>query len=534
MVLKFIRRRPWDVWNVAAPWGDRPSIHRHLVARLEGAETSLSRSNVSLPDEEKVVQQSGGGLRWVAGALDGVVSHHIGNGDPQVIAGLILKALAALTQKDTSDRANALYSLLTTHSALEYVDGLLPMIAKSTTLRRDRVQAVARWLATGAADREAVKAAIAILGVVSSGEDREVLITLGKHEEFTLFAVVALGHSEEDPEPLLWEVARCVTGWGRIHSVKRLAATHDDRIKSWLLREGFRNDIMDEYTALVCAKGGDLVSALRAGHPDPAVLKGAGAILAALIRGGPAEDVESYSDGPEAIERYLAHLRGGNVDLEDLRFVATIEEFVAGKLEKADDSVTDWHNRAGPIQEHLHAIMDRPDWPTTIQSELLSEDRVVFSNAAQAAKRLGIDTWEVYFERLTRGEDQWYFVMQTDDPIRIDRVVSLAEERLPLKDIATGPADELGLGLEFQAHSALDFVLQDLRRFPGKGWPLIRAGLQSRVTRNRNMAVRALAAWGRSSWPAEAELLLRQAMKVEPNVDTRASMRKVVDGEQLH
>jgi hypothetical protein len=47
------------------------------------------------------------------------------------------------------------------------------------------------------------------------------------------------------------------------------------------------------------------------------------------------------------------------------------------------------------------------------------------------------------------------------------------------------------------AAGALDFILQDLRRFPGKGRPLIRAGLQSPVVRNRNMTVRALAAWGR-------------------------------------
>jgi hypothetical protein len=33
--------------------------------------------------------------------------------------------------------------------------------------------------------------------------------------------------------------------------------------------------------------------------------------------------------------------------------------------------------------------------------------------------------------------------------------VSLAEERLPLREIAKGPADELGFGPEFQAHSAL-------------------------------------------------------------------------------
>lgn len=123
--------------------------------------------------------------------------------------------------------------------------------------------------------------------------------------------------------------------------------------------------------------------------------------------------------------------------------------------------------------------------------------------------------------------------MQTDDPIRLDRVVRLAEERLPLKDIARGPSDELGFGSEFRAHSALDFVLQDLRRFPGKGWSLIRAGLHSPVTRNRNMAVRALSAWERTSWPPETELLLRRAMKAEPNEGTRESMRKVLESEPL-
>jgi hypothetical protein len=101
---------------------------------------------------------------------------------------------------------------------------------------------------------------------------------------------------------------------------------------------------------------------------------------------------------------------------------------------------------------------------------------------------------------LERGEgDYWYFVMQTDALERIDRVVALAEERLPLEQIATGPADELGLGPKFEHHSALDFVLQDLSRFPGKGWPLVRAALRSPVVRNRNMAVRALAAWGKEA-----------------------------------
>jgi hypothetical protein len=118
--------------------------------------------------------------------------------------------------------------------------------------------------------------------------------------------------------------------------------------------------------------------------------------------------------------------------------------------------------------------------------------------------------------------------MQTDDPERIDRVITLAQERLPLEQIATGPADELGLGPEFEHHSALDFVLQDLDRFPGKGWLLVRAGLRSPVVRNRNMAVRALAAWGKEAWPEGAETLLRAALENEPRQDTRDHMRRAL------
>lgn len=65
--------------------------------------------------------------------------------------------------------------------------------------------------------------------------------------------------------------------------------------------------------------------------------------------------------------------------------------------------------------------------------------------------------------------------------VAVSLVNQFAEETLPLQEIASGPADSLGLGPEFRHHSALGFVLQDLRRFPGKGWPLIRAGLQSPV-----------------------------------------------------
>jgi hypothetical protein len=60
--------------------------------------------------------------------------------------------------------------------------------------------------------------------------------------------------------------------------------------------------------------------------------------------------------------------------------------------------------------------------------------------------------------------------MQTNDYERIGRVIKLAEETLPLKEIASGPSESLGLGPEFKHHKALDFLCRDFDVF------LVKAG----------------------------------------------------------
>jgi hypothetical protein len=89
------------------------------------------------------------------------------------------------------------------------------------------------------------------------------------------------------------------------------------------------------------------------------------------------------------------------------------------------------------------------------------------------------------------------------------------------------------LGPGYQGHHALDFILQDLARFPGKGWPFIRAGLRSPVTRNRNMAVKALRTWGKSAWPPDAEGALKQALSQEPEEGTREWITLALRGVPL-
>jgi hypothetical protein len=301
----------------------------------------------------------------------------------------------------------------------------------------------------------------------------------------------------------------------------------------WMLREGYQNEIMHEYTAFICAKTGDLLAGLRRPDPDERLLKGAGSILTALIRGrgGPSAGIEAYAEGAEATELYLTHLQTGDLNLQDLVDVSVIDKFLREETGEARDPALGWLERNETLLRLTSAVLSRPEWERSVREGIESEDQTTFWTATEGARSLGIDAWEIYFKRLKRGEDLWYYVMQADDQGRIEQVIQFALETLPLKEIASGPSHSLGLGPEYQHHRALDFVLQELRRFPGKGWPLIRAGLQSPTVRNRNMAVQALQSWERNTWPAEAEPLLTHAMELEPMDDTRAIMVNALSGE---
>ena len=137
--------------------------------------------------------------------------------------------------------------------------------------------------------------------------DRPTLEALGAHEEFTLFVAVALANLHAG-EHALWELAKRVDGWGRIQLVYRMTETKDPEIRAWMLRDGFRNSVMDEYLAYTCAVAGGLLEALAPDHIDDALFDGASDIIAALARGGPAEDLFALPDREATVARWLDHV----------------------------------------------------------------------------------------------------------------------------------------------------------------------------------------------------------------------------------
>ncbi|MGV8038763.1 MAG: hypothetical protein AB2L07_01300 [Thermoanaerobaculaceae bacterium] len=516
------------------PWEGRLSIYDHITSHLDSTGARLTDAGNALPDEE--VRSDDGGLKWVSGGQDGAFGRHAGGGGDTKTARKVSELVVRIARRGAREDQIELYRALMPDGLLDYLDPAMERIAKAGIRQQPHLHEFARFLATKAPDRGPVKFGIALLGLIKDAADRDVVMLLGRHEEFTLYSAVALGNMLHDPDESMWELARSVTGWGRIELVDRLAQTRRPEIRRWLLREGYRNDIMLEYSAYVCATGGNLRAAITAATVDDELLTAAGDMISAMAAGGPAKGLDDYSDAAVVVRFYLERIAPEASDLRRFIVVTTIEEYLSDK---------DWNARARKVNgwddasrqaalERSREILRRPSWHDRVRQGLESEDEQLFSAADAVATHLGIDTWDAHWRRLREkplDSGRWFHVMRTADGERIHSVVAFALAALPLDEVAAGPSNTMGVGKEYEAHQCLDFIVQDLGRYPGQGWPLIAAALKSPVVRNRYMALKALSRWGRDRWPAEAPFALRAAETIEPDTDVKATIRRIIAGQ---
>ncbi|WP_189248199.1 hypothetical protein [Streptosporangium pseudovulgare] len=455
--------------------------------------------------------------------LDGIRTHHFGVSPDVDAVTEVMGLLGALTS-DEPFRAGLvrLHELLAGVSALTVADGLVHRLRQGT-LPAERVRWVGRHLAEHGTRREAVKTGLVLLGACGDERDRDLLLLLGTLEEFTLYAAVALDRTLPDGRRAVYDLARRVRGWGRIHAVERLRGCDDPEIRDWLLRDGFRNEIMDEYLAHIAATTGGLYSALNVPEVDDALLDGAGGILAALAAGGPAEDMADYGDAVPALGRFAFLAADRPATLGRLDSLLSILAFLR---DPGDD-------RSWPAEElrrlrlRYEELAAEPRWGDLVRAHLADPRRTDFDRALWAAERLALPVLPLLTARLEvepLDESTWHHAVRLAGPREIEGLCHLAERLLPLPDPAGGPADRFGLGAEFAPDRALEDVVNGLGTFPGTGLPLILAALRSRVTRVRRAALATLAAWPAAAVPDEALDRVRRAMAVEPHEETRVEM----------
>jgi len=292
-MISLFKSEPWSLESLSPPWGQLDSI---FVQIRKGVTEPL-------PDESLVFPLNK--LKWVGGAMDGIMGGPAEGRNTEKRIFTFVAAVQTLQQRASDEALKNLYELVTEGDLVGCIDRVLQELSKYPSTAAGRFLQIGRYLAVRAAHREAVKFGLALVGAFGTAQDLEIPATLGLHDEFTLFAMVAIGRLSSDPEADLWNLAKKVKGWGRVQIVRRLCDTQNPEIQAWMLREGFRNEVMDEYLACICARAGRLHEALNQQFVDRELLDATADIIRALINGGPAEDMDDYEHSADVCEAYL-------------------------------------------------------------------------------------------------------------------------------------------------------------------------------------------------------------------------------------
>lgn len=513
-------------------WETNDSILEFLKSNIK-KDGSLKKSANTLPDEKKADDE----IKFAPGLMDTMFGADESEESKSRIK-VLVNLITRIAKNGDLQSKSGFYRVVTENeSVIGIIDEFLQQLVKKSLPIEPNLYNYANKLATKTKNRNSVKFGIAILGLCQNKQPIEDLKTLGLHDEFTVFSTIALLNLSDDLVNDLWQLAKQVDGWGKIQLVDRLAEMElTVEIKDWLIHDGYKNNIMYEYLALTCAKNGMLNERLKKEFISNVLFVSAGEIIVALMDEDPAEGMSGYDEATETIENYITHAKTQNLNIGDFITLHRIKDYLEESPEE-NEILTRWNqNELSNCLIDINEILNSRDWTTEVNKALKSSDNVEYWNGKKAAQKLGIELWETFWNKLKQNpldSSAWYDVTANAKESNVDEVIDFALNNLPLDELGAGAKDSMGFGDDFQKHSSLDNVITFLENYPRKGKELILVGLDSPVTRNRNMAIRVLDKWKAENWSVEITEKINQLSEIEPNEDTKKNIERLLNGQEL-
>lgn len=462
------------------PWNHKEKIVPFIQQQIQ---THNKIVDDGLPDDEYLYDENH--PRLAAGLSD-----HFADDTPTP---LYVKKLLKLFEKQinhpTTKTRKATYEEIISDNIASYGEAFIERLQQAQ-LDESLVQHEALWLLEHAAHREVVKFSITVLGCTNCEKYKELLFTLGKHEEFTPYVIYALKNGTKQANNQIWQLAQSVHGWGKMAAVEQLEATTPE-IKHWLLTKGCENIIMSDYLAYTCAIKGELAVALYQETISKELYDGAGLIIKSLLHKIEDEhhNIEDYLFENAILFRFVNHARIHCQTLEDFYTIMKISKFLNDEEiweERSDDP---WKQQERiSIQQAIQPFINEPQW-SQLATDALQQD--IDLKALEIARYYELDIIPNLFELLEKyptNSEIYFAIMDTNHRQHIIDLCVFAEKHLSL----SSPSDE--------EEDCLRYIVQDLHEHEGVGLPLLQAALESDTGILQYQALSVLEEWSPSIW----------------------------------
>jgi hypothetical protein len=501
--------------------GEPSSIFEHIDAHVRPGVPGLTEGGDDLPDERAPTR---GDLAVAAGVTDTVATE-----DDLEAVEQIYRALAALARKPSQPHRKRMRELFREGRVRARIDPLRDRLSAESPPNAVELYPELKELFLRSGYRDEVKYAIALLAGFGRPEDADPLRVIARHDEFTMYAAVALASVTPDPVEEWLGLLEHVSEAGRTElSELILREPRSEAVRERLVRDG-----LGQGNAMTLARGCRLDEILARETVDVAVLAGARAIVDELVlEPSPPYALTAYEHAGAAVEGLVRHLgeRPQGVAeylscfwLRNLLLRAELAaEFEACGLDG---------DRRASVVAACGVVLGDASWSARAAAALQSDDALERWRGMEVAEHLGVDLHSYVLEKLPLypyDHDLWARLVVGAGEERVREAVELAGALWDFGDIARGPA------LDLSGDGPLDAVgplLRELVRYPGVGGALLEASLQSPIVGNRLMALIALSHW--ESIPPEILGRVARARERDPDPGVREHAAAVLSGDPI-
>lgn len=483
--------------------------------------------NGELPDFQLSQNKTEKDFSWADGALDGVMLYHMGH--PEVTdedKQALKNALKIASEgEDIYEKADKiLVDTVGDKGAIGFLDDIqTALIENQSELDIQNIIVYVFHLITETDVISLVKLGLAILELLEANKSdpfAKIVRNIALCNEFTFSALFVM-EGWENSNDEIFDIAKKVKGWGRIHAIEKLEPTTAE-IKQWLLREGLNNEVMSAYSALTCWNKSEAEKVLFQDSISDEDYKGLCALIEGLVDEGPVPGISELENGAKIIDRFLDVVTSRNMSLCDYE---TVDRIMTMYDSDNDD--------AEHICEKCRSIIHSD---TCIQ---IVKNSIPTGKGIGLAKELGIDYMPTILKLMNENfaENNWLLQFADDDPEFIEKAAEIWRKCLPLETMKGAPTDIMGPMIKGDPHSELEFLLSRLDKYPLVGTDLVEVALQSPPERARKRGINVVKEWVVARQTPLGELcpelqeLLKKVLEIEVVDDLKPEMEALINGK---
>ena len=262
---------------------------------------------------------------WAPGAHDGVALNHMIpielTPDPERDQ-KILEALKLMASENNGDHVNEVFAIVEEldkkDSIVRLFDPIIRIIGKhQKEIDLQTLLQFGDFLICKGTSLLAVKLGLNVIAPFNAPFVGDVAMEFGVYDEFTYYSARILSNAcRPNGNAKLFELAKNVKGWGRIHAVDWLKPETQE-MRDWLLFEGANNTIIPQYSANICLQKAEAEKRLDGSLTANEYIAIGKLIRESLVQ-GPCRGV---TDGEQLLSKYILKAQEFPTDPELIRMV---------------------------------------------------------------------------------------------------------------------------------------------------------------------------------------------------------------------